>query len=205
MALEAERLEQLALAYVARFATSAARLDTYLAGKVRRAGWQAAGQGEPLAGEAALAAAQEVIAALVARAVAAGYVDDAGFARARSASLLRRGYGARRVDQALDAAGIDEEIRAGLRPDESAARAAALAFARRRGLGPFTREGQKEDPRRREKQIAALLRAGHGFGVARALVDSPDVAAAQGWAAGDGAADEGDGPADDGPAADLWE
>ena len=38
-----------------------------------------------------------------------GYVDDKGFASARTASLLRRGYGERRVRDALRGAGIAEE------------------------------------------------------------------------------------------------
>ena len=95
--LDASRLEELALAYVARFATSAAKLEGYLARKLRERGWE---------GEA-----QPPVAALVARFVAAGYVDDAAYARAKSGSLLRRGYGARRVDQALHAAGIGEAER----------------------------------------------------------------------------------------------
>ena len=38
--LDAPRLEELALAYVARFATSAAKLETYLRRKLRERGWE---------------------------------------------------------------------------------------------------------------------------------------------------------------------
>ena len=43
--LDSARLEELALAYVARFSTTAARLDRYLRRKLRERGW--GGEGEP--------------------------------------------------------------------------------------------------------------------------------------------------------------
>lgn len=162
-----QRLEELALAYVARFATSAAKLEGYLRRKLRERGW--AGEGEP------------PVAMLVARFVSAGYVDDAAFARARAGSLLRRGYGARRIDQALGAAGIDEAVRGAARPARGAARAAALALARKRRFGPFGSEPL--DRAHREKQLAAMLRAGHPLDSARQLVDAPSEDAALAWAA----------------------
>lgn len=165
--IDASRLDELALAYVARFATSRAKLEAYLKRKLHERGW--AGEGEP------------PVAALVARMVAAGYVDDAAYARARRGSLLRRGYGMRRVEQALGADGIAEDIREDLRGDERAARAAALALARRRGFGPFGAEAP--DRARREKQLAAMLRAGHPLDSARELVDAPSIEAAEQWAA----------------------
>ena len=165
--LDGPRLEELALAYVARFATSAAKLDGYLRRKLRERGW--AGEGEP------------PVAELVQRMVALRYVDDASFARAKSGSLLRRGYGPRRVDQALDQAGIAAAVRDEVRAAPAAQRQAALAMARKRRLGPF---GQGvADPKTREKQIAALLRAGHPLDSARNLVDAASIAAAEEWAA----------------------
>ena len=77
--LDAARLEELALAYAARFATSAAKLEAYLRRKLRERGWE--GEAGPPVPE------------LVARFVAAGYIDDAAYARNKSASLLRRGEG----------------------------------------------------------------------------------------------------------------
>jgi len=165
--LDVPRLEELALAYVARFATSAVRLERYLARKLRERGWD--GELEP------------DLAALVGRYVALGYVDDAAFARARSNSLLRRGYGPRRVDQALGDAGIDGTVRDGVRPGKSAARRAALALARKRGFGPFGRA--RPDRQQREKQLAAMLRAGHALDSAREMVDAASEQAAEQWAA----------------------
>jgi regulatory protein len=170
--LDRARLEELALGYVARFSTTRARLETYLRRKLRERGWD--GEEEP------------PLAALAERLCAAGYIDDAAYARARSGSLLRRGYGAWRVDQALGAAGIDAELRRALRPDAGEERRAALALAKKRGFGPFGPSGPlgrgPPDRARREKQLAAMLRAGHRLDSARELVDAPSVEAAHDWA-----------------------
>jgi len=166
----------MALAYVARFATSAARLETYLARKLRERGWDG---DDPAEGTAA---AREI----VARFVELAYVDDAGFARMKAGSLLRRGYGARRIAQALGQDGVDEAIREEVAPDAAEARAAALAYARKKGLGPFTRRGLEEDgrlgPALREKQVAAMLRAGHAMDAARAVVEAADPESLTAWA-----------------------
>jgi regulatory protein len=165
--LDVTRLEELALAYVARFATTAAKVEGYLKRKLRERGWD--GEGAP------------PVEAIVARFVDAGYVDDAAWARAKSASLLRRGYGARRVSQALGAAGVAEGLRGDSLPGEGAARRAALALARKRGFGPF---GVRPlDRPQREKQIAAMLRAGHALDSARELVNATSEDAAEDWAA----------------------
>lgn len=184
--LDARRLEELALAYVARFATSAGKLSAYLRRKLREHEWEGEQDGAGVAE------------AVVARMVSAGYVDDAAFAKARSENLQRRGLGKRRIVQALGEAGIAGETAREVLPDESAARRAALALARKRGFGPFAKTFAKTfdagsgrdvqfDPAaaraRREKQLAAMLRAGHTLDSARELVNAISVEAAEQWVA----------------------
>lgn len=164
--LDAQRLNELALSYLARFSTSAAKLEAYLRRKLRERGWE--GEGEP------------DLAALVERCVAAGYVDDATYARTKAGSLRRRGYGARRVDQSLGAAGIAPELREEVRGTANEQRQAALALARKRRLGPFG--PPLPDRTAREKQIAVLLRAGHRLDIARQVVDAGTVAGLVAWA-----------------------
>jgi regulatory protein len=106
--LDSARLEELALAYVARFATSTGKLERYLARKLRERGWE--GEDAP------------DVAAIVARLSELRYVDDRAFAAARSAGLLRRGYGPRRIGQVLGEAGIAEEIRSEVRAGEPTSR-----------------------------------------------------------------------------------
>jgi len=164
--LDAARLNEMALAYVARFATSAGKLSDYLRRKLRERGWEGEGEAD--------------IGAIVSRFVELGYVDDAGFARGKAQSLLRRGYGARRIDQALGAAGIDESLRDESRGSEVEARRAALVMARKRRFGPFGK-GEGLDPAVREKQVAAMLRAGHPLAHAREVVNALTAEALEEW------------------------
>lgn len=154
--LTAESLSELALAYVGRFATSRAKLAAYLQRKLRERGW---------AGDAA-----PDLERLVERFAANGYVDDSAFALSRSRSLSARGYGPARLRQSLRAAGIDEQDGQGARElAQSESVEAALRFARRRRIGPFA--DQRPDRAGREKALAAMIRAGHSFELARAVVD----------------------------------
>src|SRR5690606_35862293 len=56
-----------------------------------------------------------------------------------------------------------------------------LALARKRRFGPFGRDTLA--PELRQKQIAAMLRAGHPLDSAREIVDAASESAAEPWAA----------------------
>lgn len=157
--LDEGRLNELALRYVGRFATSRAKLRSYLARKLGERGWN--GEREP------------DVAAIAERFAAQGYVDDSSYALSKSQSLTGRGYGKRRVLQALKAAGIEDEQGAAAHEHaEMEAVSAALTFARRRRVGPFA-DSALRDPREREKALAAMVRAGHDFDLARAILALP--------------------------------
>jgi regulatory protein len=144
--LDEEGLERLALFYAGRYATTRAKLRTYLARKVKERGWQ----GESSA----------PVEALVEKLASLRYVDDQAFASARAASLTRRGFGERRVGQALRAAGIEEEDAGPAREEaREAAWAAALRFAERKRIGPYAQAWP--DHQERQRKTAAMLRAGH--------------------------------------------
>jgi regulatory protein len=97
-----------------------------------------------------------------------GYIDDRAFAQARASAMGRRGLGARRVTQALRHAGIEGEDAEAVAPAIAAdSVASALAFARRRRIGAYGHE--EVDRPRREKQIAAMVRAGHAPDLARRI------------------------------------
>jgi regulatory protein len=160
--LDAKTLNELALAYVGRFATTRAKLKSYLMRKVRERGWDG---GPPINLNADLEGLAE-------RFAAQGYVDDAAFALSKSRSLTVRGYGPRRVDQSLHIAGVEEADAAPARDfARSEAVESALRFAERRHVGPFA--SQEMDRKARERAMAAMIRAGHGFSLARAILDLP--------------------------------
>ena len=154
--LDPAALEELTLNYVGRFATSRSKLLAYMGRKLRERGW--AGESEPPLQD------------LADRMVRLGYVDDRAFALSKARSLTGRGYGGRRVRQALALAGIDE-LESGVARDlvEAEAVNAALRFAKRRSLGPYSL--QEPDRDQRERALAAMMRAGHGYALARAIID----------------------------------
>lgn len=153
-----EALRRTALRYVERFATTRGKLTAYLGRKLRERGWAGATD------------AEDALVALVEDCADKGYVNDALWAESRARSLVSRGFGARRIGGDLRAAGIDEDLRTLNLPDDDDAFAAAESFARRRRIGPFAQSSA--DERVRRKSLAAMLRAGHSWELARAFVEA---------------------------------
>lgn len=152
--LDQAKLQELALRYVGRYATTRAKLRAYLTRKLRERGWD--GLREP------------DLEGMANRFAELGYVDDAAYALSKSRSLSARGYGTRRLVDQLRHAGVGEDDgRAALEAANAEAVEAALRFARRRRFGPFAEKAV--DRPEREKWIAAMVRAGHAFGLARAI------------------------------------
>jgi regulatory protein len=156
--LNESKLNELALRYVGKYATTRAKLRGYLSRKLRERGWS--GDREP------------DLDGLAARFSRAGYVDDGAYALSKSRTLSSRGYGKRRLVEKLHVAGVGEEDgRAAREHADAEALHSALRFAERKRLGPF---GSSEgDPERRQREIAAMIRAGHPFPIAKAILSCP--------------------------------
>lgn len=155
--LDSEALERLAFFYVGRYATTRHKLAAYLARKLRERGWAGTGTAD--------------VEALVARCADLGFVDDGAFAASKASSLMRRGYGERRVAQALQAAGIADADAAPAREEAGEqALAAALRFAERRRIGPYA--AAPADWEARQKAAAAMLRAGHRIDLVRTVLNA---------------------------------
>lgn len=168
-------LRRAALHYLERYASSSENLRRVLARKVER---RLREREEP-AGEEEREAAFALVETAVAEALSGGYVDDRAYAEAKVASLRRRGGSRRAIAARLNAAGIDadmagEALRAHAEretdDDEApdAERVAAQAFARRRRLGPYR---LRERAERRDRDLAAMMRAGFGYAIARETID----------------------------------
>jgi regulatory protein len=178
--LDEAALREAALAYVARYGGTAAALRRVLDRRIRR--WSDA----LLAGEApdreAIGAQAAALRAAAGRVVASltvlGAVNDAAFAESRARRLRRAGRSRRAVLAHLGAKGIGADLAGAAVPEDAAAEfAAALAFARRRRVGPFARDGAAEEDRNRI--LMAFGRAGFSGAIARRVLDcAPEEAEA---------------------------
>lgn len=163
---------------MARYATTEAGLVRVLDRRIGRWAHAAGTEGTEPDLVAAGVAAARAAARTVARAlVQSGVVDDAAFAGSRARSLTRAGRSRRAVGAHLASKGVAHAVAQAAMPEPDAELAAALAYARRRRLGPFRLQDGDEDTRRRE--LGAMARAGFPQPIAQqALRMDPDEALA---------------------------
>ncbi len=159
-------LENAALYYLERFATSAENLRRVLMRKVERS----ARHHDTDRDEGARAVED-----LIGRFLKSSLLDDRLYSEGRVKTFRRRGNSARAIRAKLLAKGVSpaviEEALKGAAdegPDPEAAAAARLA--RRRRLGPWRSPETREE--RREKDLAALGRAGFSYDVALRTIDA---------------------------------
>ncbi len=160
------RLWRRALFYLQRFATTRAHLREVL---LRRALREA--RALELDAEEVTARVERV----VARAMAAGLVDDSVFALARARRLVERGCSLRTVRMRLREKGVAPELVETVLEELAEefgdpALEAARAFARRRRLGPWRPPEQRQAMRARD--LAAFARAGFAYDVARRVLEA---------------------------------
>jgi regulatory protein len=171
--ITATSLNNIALHYLERFASSAENLRRVLMRRVKRA---AAHHGSDMAEGAAL------VEALIRRFEQSGLLDDQRYAAAKAASLRRRGGSRRAISGRLAQQGVDAELVAEtlqvLEAEPGGGDlAAACAFIRRRRLGAY--RSAMSRPGIPEKDMAALARAGFSFEIARRVLGCADVAAVE--------------------------
>ena len=156
------RLRRAALAYLARYAAPAAHVRRLLQRRLERG---AARGAEIRAGE-------EDIDAVLADLVRMGLIDDRAWAEAQAKALRRRGASARGLAARLSSKGAPRaEIERLLGEEDGAAELrAAWALARRRRLGPWRDPAGRAE--RREKDLAAMARAGFRLDLARQVIDA---------------------------------
>lgn len=149
-------LQQLALYYVGRYATSSKKLSDYLKRKINQSGW--IGKKAPN------------IEAIILHCTNLGYINDPLFAEMKLSALMRRGYGMRRIKASLKIAGIDEKIIASLTEknelsDSDHFLETAISYAQKRRLGPFYLKDDRDDIKVKRRHFAAMIRAGHSADV----------------------------------------
>lgn len=155
-----KRLHAIALAYLDRYEASEAGFRAILERRVAKAA--RAHDEDP-------STYQPMIDAEVEKAVAAGFIDNRRFAENQVHQQRGRGASARAIHARLKAKGLAQDlIDQALTEDERDDEAAAWRYAQRRRLGPFR---LKERAERRERDLAALCRAGFAFSLAARIVD----------------------------------
>jgi len=167
-----ESLERAALRYLERYDSTERNLCQVLERKARQA--LDAVDADPALREEA----RGWISQIVERAVDLRLVDDRRYAESLAQHLRRRGSSYRTSWQTLRQKGVSDELiqeELGATAEPAAEFAAASALARRRRLGPW--RAPEARAARRERDLAALARAGFDFDVARRVVDaeSPDA------------------------------
>ncbi|GIX15858.1 MAG: hypothetical protein KatS3mg119_0044 [Rhodothalassiaceae bacterium] len=166
------RLKEAAFSYLARRGASAARLRHVLLRRLAR--WK---EGADLAAEERAALAEAVVEEMA----ALDLVDDRRLARERVDALLRRGLGPAAIRARLRAQGFGAgDVAAAIdavyaaQGRDAALLQAALAYARRRRLGPFGDGRARGDPRARERALAAFRRRGLPDSLARLILEAED-------------------------------
>ena len=172
----AERLRKAALSYIDRYATSAANLHEVLMRRVRRST-----RLHDTDMEEATRWADDIVADFVKRKL----VNDRLYAENRAASLHRSGASRRKIEMSLKIKGVGSadianalETLADANPD--AEFTAACRHAQRRRLGPWRRDDRAA---RRDRDLAAMARAGFGYRMASNVIDAPDTEALEDEAA----------------------
>ncbi len=165
-----QSLQNAAMHYLERFSTSKANLKRVLLSRVARSA-KAHGT-DPHEGLAWIEALLDKLEGL-------GYLNDAVYAENKAESMNRRGKPSNQVRWALKMKGVDQDTteasmtklsdELGEEPD----RAAALAFARKKRLGPYRPPELREA--HKTKDIQALARAGFGWDLAREIVEGDGV------------------------------
>jgi regulatory protein len=170
--LDEAALREAALAYVTRYGGTEAALARALGRRIRRWGDALASvEGADRDGIAAQAATlREAAARVVADLVAMGAVNDQAFAESRARRLRRAGRSRRAVLAHLAARGVAGEAAGAAVPEDTATEfAAALAFARRRRVGPFATS--EPEPDAEPRILMAFGRAGFSGSIARRALE----------------------------------
>lgn len=157
-------LENAALHYLRRYAATVNQLRRVLTRKVDRSlKFHGGDRSEALAW----------VEALLEKLVRSALLNDDAYAEMKARSLRASGRSARLISQKLRHKGVPEPLVARTLAEATAEipeEQAAWTWARRKRLGPF-RASESDRKALRQRDLAALARAGFGFGVARQVID----------------------------------
>ncbi|MDE0993182.1 MAG: regulatory protein RecX [Rhodospirillales bacterium] len=158
-------LRNVALHYLQRYASSKENLKRVLKRRVMRSA--------QFHVDLDTEEASQWIESLVEQLAQTGLVDDRTYAEGRVRALFRRGVSPNGISQRLNQKGVDaaliQEVIAELYRETSDPNLmAAIKLVKRRRLGPYRLPEKREE--RRDKDLAAVARAGFDFQTARKVI-----------------------------------
>ncbi len=163
-------LENSALYYLQRYATSSENLRRVMMRKVKRSCAHHQVEIDPFI---------PMVDDLVARYQSVGLVNDDVFAHARVTSLRRQGLSSQAIYVKLQVKGLSKKhIEAALATvdaeQEDPETTAALAYIKRKKLGRYRTKALRDHIKDAQKELASMARAGFSFEVARLALQIKD-------------------------------
>lgn len=162
-------LRKAALGYIDRYATSTEHLRRVLERKIRRSVHAHGTDAVEAAGWTTR---------ILADLVNGHLIDDESYAAARARALRTRGASSRAIHAALKKKGLQQQVIERVMASRDSLdenRTAACYYARRKRLGPYRASAVRAG--RRDRDLAALARAGFDYSLALEVIDAPSVEA----------------------------
>ncbi len=158
-------LENIALHYLKRYAAPVSQLKRVLVRRVDRSLRVHGGDRTEALGW---------VDALVEKLIRNGLISDSAYAGMKAQALRSSGRSSRMIAQKLRMKGVPAELvqqKLAEATAELSEEEAARIWARKKRLGPFRRNVQDRQEHR-QKDLAALARAGFSFGIAKRVIDA---------------------------------
>lgn len=165
-----KRLTNKAFHYLARYASTSSRLETIL----RKFAQRKLDRADP-------ALLDQIIREVTEVCVRLGYIDDEAFIKSQFRQGLRSGFSQRRILLKLTQRGISHDLAEAVMDDQTSRAvdqgdcelAAALIYARKKSIGPYSRA--EHHPEDNQRQLARLARNGFTFDVAKKVMALPSA------------------------------
>ena len=168
-----KRLTDKALHYLGRYASTSARLEAIL----RKFAQRKLDQADP-------AVLDQIIQEVIESCVRSGYINDEAFVRSQLKKGLRSGCSQKRILFKLTQKGISHDLAAAVidkytdraADKEDSELAAALIYARKKSVGPYSRADLRAQ--NNQRHLARLARNGFAFDVVKRVMALPSADAA---------------------------
>ena len=170
--ISAQYLENAALFYLQRYASSAANLRRVLLRKINRS---------CKFHDVPAAPFTPLVDGLLTRYIAVGLLNDESYARAKAQTLRRAGKSRQAIHaklaiKGLSTAQIEDALHIADEESDNAELTAAQRHAKKKRIGIYRTDGLTQDPALKQKELAVLARAGFSYEIARKALYEENIA-----------------------------